>query len=118
MIKIKSELKYVRVSPQKARIVSNKIKGLLVNKAITFLSFSKKKSSLFIKNALASAIANAEHNNGLDASFLYIYSIYINEGPVIKRFRARAKGRGNKILKRTSHIVIIISEKLVKKLKR
>jgi large subunit ribosomal protein L22 len=111
MLEISAKLKYIKVSAQKCRLVADQIRGLPVEKAINLLSFSPKKSSNIIKGALTSAIANAEHNDGLDIDALFISTIHIDEGPTMKRFRARAKGRGNRILKRSCHITIKVAEK-------
>ena len=110
-MEIQAKLKFARVSAQKCRLVANQIRGLPVEKAVNILTFSNKKSSGLIKGVLNSAIANAEHNSGLDIDSLYVSSIFVDEGPTIKRFEARAKGRGNRILKRSSHIVVRVAEK-------
>lgn len=111
-MEVQSKLSYMKISPYKARLVIDQIRYLNVAKALNILSFSNKKISVAIKSILMSAVANAEHNNGLDVDTLYISSAFVNKGPIIKRFRARAKGRGNQIIKRTSHIVIKVSEKI------
>jgi large subunit ribosomal protein L22 len=104
-------LKFARISPQKARLVADQVRGLPVARALEVLSFSTKKSAHPIKKVLESAIANAEHNEGADIDELKVSAIMVDEGPIIKRFRARAKGRGSRILKRTSHITVAVSEK-------
>jgi large subunit ribosomal protein L22 len=114
-MEVHAKLKYIRISPQKVRLVANKVSGLTVQKALDLLFFSKKKASTMLKNLLTSAIANAEHNAGMDIDVLYVSSIYVNEGPTVKRFRARAKGRGNTILKRTSHVTIKVSDVIEKR---
>jgi large subunit ribosomal protein L22 len=81
-----------------------------VEKALNELAFSKLKSAGIVKKVLESAVANAEHNEGADLDELKVSSVYVNEGPTHKRFRARAKGRGNRILKRTSHITVAVSD--------
>jgi large subunit ribosomal protein L22 len=111
MLEVPAKLKYARVSPQKCRLVADQIRGLHVEKAMNLLSFSNKKSSGLLKEVLSSAIANAEHNEGLDIDELYVSTVYVDEAPTMKRFRARAKGRGNRILKRGCHITIKVSEK-------
>ena len=105
-----AKLVNARVSPQKCRLVADQIRGLGVAKAIDLLTFSEKKSAKLIKKVLESAIANAEHNNGADVDELRISNIQVNEGPSLKRIKARAKGRANRILKRTCHITIKVSE--------
>lgn len=103
-------LKFARGSAQKARLVADQIRGLPVAKAINLLKFSTKKSSNFLLAVLNSAIANAEHNDGLDIDELKVSTVCIDEGPTLKRFRARAKGRGARILKRNCHITIKVSD--------
>jgi large subunit ribosomal protein L22 len=106
----KAILKHSRISPQKARLVANQVRGLPVARALELLKFSTKKAAHPIKKVLESAIANAEHNEGADIDELKIQAIQVDEGPVMKRWRARAKGRGTRILKRTSHITVTVAE--------
>lgn len=103
-------LKTTRLSPQKGRLVADQIRGLAVGDALNLLTFSNKKAAQIIKKVLESAIANAEHNDGADVDELKISTIFVDEGPLLKRMRARAKGRANRILKRTSHITVEVSE--------
>jgi large subunit ribosomal protein L22 len=103
-------LKYIRVSPQKGRLVADQIRGLPVARALEVLTFSPKKAAKPLRKALESAIANAEHNEGADVDELRVASVEINGGPVLKRFHARAKGRGVRILKRTSHVAVTVSD--------
>lgn len=103
-------LKYIRVSPQKGRLVADLIRGLSVERALEVLQFCPKKAAKPVKKALESAIANAEHNDGADVDELKVQAIEISAGPTLKRFHARAKGRGARILKRTSHIVVTVGE--------
>jgi large subunit ribosomal protein L22 len=110
-MEIPAQLRHAKLSAQKARLVADQVRGLPVEKAINLLTFSTKKASGLIKGVLSSAIANADHNEGLDIDELYISSIYVDVGPTMKRFRARAKGRGNRILKRTCHITVKVAEK-------
>jgi len=105
-----AKLMHARISPQKARLVADQVRGMGVDQAINLLSFSTKKGADIIKKVLESAIANAEHNDGADIDELIISTIHVDEGPLFKRFRARAKGRGNRILKRTSHITLAVEE--------
>ena len=105
-----AKLSNARVSPQKCRLVADQIRGLHVSKAIDLLTFSEKKSAKMIKKVLESAIANAEHNDGADVDELRVASIYVNEGPYLKRIKPRAKGRANRIVKRTCHITVKVSE--------
>ena len=103
--------RYARISPQKARLVADLVRGQGVAQAIETLTFSDKKGADLIKKVLESAIANAEYNEGADVDRLRIAAIMVDEGPVLKRFRARAKGRGARILKKTSHILVTVSER-------
>ena len=110
-MEVQAKLKFARISPQKCRLVADQIRGLSVEKAINLLTFSNKKAAVLIKEVLNSAVANAEHNDNMDVDALLISSVFIDEGPTMKRFEARAKGRGNRILKRTSHITVKVAEK-------
>ncbi|MDO8314716.1 MAG: 50S ribosomal protein L22 [Rugosibacter sp.] len=101
-------LRGVRLSSQKGRLVADLVRGKSVDQALSILSFSPKKGAVIIKKVLESAIANAEHNDGADIDALRITSIYIEKGTVLKRFTARAKGRGNRILKPTCHIFVTV----------
>ncbi|MCV6636276.1 50S ribosomal protein L22 [Candidatus Albibeggiatoa sp. nov. NOAA] len=103
--------KYLRISPQKCRLVADQVRGLPVDRALNLLTFSNKKAAAIVKKALDSAIANAEHNEGADIDELYVSKICVNEGPTMKRMRARAKGRGTRILKRTSHLEVTVAER-------
>lgn len=103
-------LKYTRLSPRKMRLVADQIRGLPVDRALNILAFSNKKSAVVIKKVLESAIANAEHNDGADIDVLKVQSICIDQGPTMKRLRTRARGRADKILKRSSHVTVTIAE--------
>ncbi|MCG6867535.1 MAG: 50S ribosomal protein L22 [Gammaproteobacteria bacterium] len=109
-MQVSATLKFARVSPQKCRLVADMIRGSDVEKALNELAFSKLKSAGIVKKVLESAVANAEHNEGADLDELKVSNVYVNEGPTYKRFRARAKGRGNRILKRSSHITVAVSD--------
>jgi len=102
--------RYARISPQKCRLIADMIRGKNVSEALTTLSFMPKKGAELVKKVLESAIANAEHNHGADIDELKVSSIMIDVGPIHKRMRARAKGRGNRILKRTSHIMVEVAD--------
>jgi large subunit ribosomal protein L22 len=106
-----AKLKFAKISPQKCRLVADQVRGMAVEKALQLLAFSPKKGSDLVKKVLESAIANAEHNDGADIDELKVKSIMIDEGPVMKRVYARAKGRANRITKRTSHITVVVAEK-------
>jgi large subunit ribosomal protein L22 len=109
-MEISSRLNNAPLSAQKARLVGDQIRGLPVEKALNVLKFSPKKGATIIKKILESAIANAEHNEGSDIDELKVSTVYVNEGPTLKRVRARAKGRANHILKRTCHITVKVAE--------
>ena len=101
-------LKGVRISPQKARLVADLIRGKKVDNALNILNFNSTKGAEIIKRVVESAIANAENNNGADIDELKIKTIYIDKGVVLKRIRAQSKGRAGKIIKPTSHITVIV----------
>ena len=107
----KAIAKGLRVSPIKARLVVDMIRGKNANEALTILNNVKNKSAKLVKKVLESAIANAVNNEGADEDKLYIKKIYVDEGPTLKRFRARAKGSGTQILKRTCHISCVVEER-------
>lgn len=109
-MEISAKLSNAPISAQKARLVADQIRGLPVEKALNTLKFSTKKGAVLVKKILESAIANAEHNEGSDIDELKVSSVYVNEGPSMKRMQARAKGRGNRILKRTCHITVKVAE--------
>lgn len=97
-----------RISPQKARLVADQVRGLPVGRAANILTFSTKKAAEIVRKVLQSAIANAENNQGADIDELKITQIFVDEGPTMKRMHARAKGRGTRIIKRTSHITVVV----------
>jgi large subunit ribosomal protein L22 len=104
----KAILRTTRISPQKARLVADQVRGLPVARALNLLKFSDKKAAQIIYKVIFSATSNAENNNGADVDELKVASIMVDEGPVLKRFMARAKGRGTRISKRTSHISVVV----------
>jgi large subunit ribosomal protein L22 len=108
---VQATLRGVRLSAQKGRLVADQVRGLKVDQALNLLTFSPKKGAKIIKKVLESAIANAEHNLGLDVDELKVSTIYVEKGPVLKRFTARAKGRGNRIVKPTCHIYVTVADK-------
>ena len=105
-----ARLRGARISAQKVRLVADQVRGMPVEKAEQLLAFSTKKAARIMKKVLLSAIANAEHNDGADIDELSISVIMVDEGPTMKRGRARAKGRGTRILKRTSHITLTVAD--------
>ena len=105
-----AKLRGARISAQKVRLVADQVRGMPVEKAEQLLAFSTKKAAHIMKKVLLSAIANAEHNDGADIDELSISTVMVDEGPTLKRGRARAKGRGTQILKRTSHITLTVAD--------
>ncbi len=105
-----AKLRFARLSAQKGRLVADQIRGLPVEQALNTLAFSKKKGATLMKKVLDSAIANAENNEGADIDELKVKTVCVDEGPTMKRLRARAKGRGTRILKRTSHITVTVAD--------
>jgi large subunit ribosomal protein L22 len=99
-----------RISAQKARLVADQIRGKRVDEALNILNFSPKKAAELVKKVLDSAIANAEHNNGLDVDELMVTTIFVDEGMTMKRIKPRAKGRADRILKRSCHITVKVAE--------
>tara|TARA_B100000902_G_scaffold375169_1_gene404895 strand:- start:581 stop:901 length:321 start_codon:yes stop_codon:yes gene_type:complete len=105
-------MKFIRQSPYKVRFVLDAVRGKKVESALSFLDFSNKKAAKFISKALNSALSNyAQKNDDFNSSLLYIKEAYVDEGPKIKRFRPAAMGRATRILKRTSHLTVVIGEK-------
>ncbi|MCX7822674.1 MAG: 50S ribosomal protein L22 [Syntrophobacterales bacterium] len=103
--------KYVRVSPQKARLVADLIRGKTVSEAYHILRYTPRKAARIIYKTLASAVANAEETKMMDVDNLYVSKIYVNEGPRLRRWRARAMGRVRPIVRRLSHITVVVAEK-------
>ena len=106
----KAILRSARISAQKVRLVADQVRGMPVGSATKLLAFSDKKAAHLVKKVLLSAVANAENNLGADVDELLVSKIFVDEGPSLKRMHARAKGRGNRITKRTSHITVVVGE--------
>lgn len=102
--------RFARTSAQKARLVADQIRGLHVEKALEVLTYSQKKAADLVKKVLESAIANAEHNEGADIDELKVAKIFVDEGPTMKRIKPRAKGRADRIFKRSSHITVVVAD--------
>ena len=109
-MEVSAKLKQAHISAQKARLVADQVRGLPVERALNILIFSPKKAAAMLRKLLESAIANAEHNEGADIDELKVSAIFVNEARTLKRFRARAKGRGTRILKRNSHITVTVGD--------
>lgn len=108
---VKAEARTVRIAPRKARLVVDLIRGKSVAEALAILEFTPRAASPIVEKVLRSAIANAEHNYDLESANLYVSEAYVNEGATLKRFRPRAKGVASPINKRTSHVVVVVSER-------
>jgi len=109
-MEVKAISKYVRISPQKARKLADAIKGKPVEAGMDMLKFMPQKAAGIVEKVVRSAASNADNNHGLDVDSLVIRNLIIDQGPTLKRFRARARGRGSRILKRTSHITVILAD--------
>ena len=109
-MEVAAKLKGARISAQKARLVADQIRGKGVEEALDILAFSSKKAAGLMKKVLESAIANAEHNEGADVDELKVSTIFVDEGMTMKRIKPRAKGRADRIFKRTCHITVKVSE--------
>lgn len=107
---VAAKLRYARISPQKCRLIADMVRGKPVGEALQTLQFTPKKAAGIVKKVLESAIANAEHNHGADIDELKVSAIMVDEAPTFKRFRARARGRGARILKRNSHITVQVAD--------
>jgi large subunit ribosomal protein L22 len=110
-VEVVAKLKGARMSAQKARLVADQVRGKSVEAALEILQFSTKKGADIIKKVLESAIANAEHNDGADVDDLKVTTIFVDEGMTMKRIKPRAKGRADRILKRSCHITVKVAEK-------
>ena len=112
-MEVKAVSKYVRISPQKARKLADAIKGKPVEAGMDMLKFMPQKAAGIVEKVVRSAASNADNNHGLDVDSLVIRNLIVDQGPTLKRFRARARGRGARILKRTSHITVILADDAV-----
>lgn len=110
MSEVAAKLKYARISAQKVRLVADQVRGKNIAHAIDILTFSNKKAAVLVKKVLNSAIANAEHNEGADIDELKVSKIFVDQGPTLKRLHTRARGRSDRILKRTCHITVMVSD--------
>jgi large subunit ribosomal protein L22 len=109
-MEVKAVAKYIRISPRKARLIMNQIRGKKVAEALNLLVFAPQKGAFVLNKLINSAVANAEQNQNMDVDKLYIKRIFADEGPTLRRFRARAMGRATRIRKRTSHLTVILDE--------
>jgi len=109
-MEVRAVAKYVRISPRKARLMMNQIRGKRAEEALNLLAFSPQKSAFLLRKLVNSAVANATENAGLDVDNLYVKRLFADEGPTLKRFRPRAMGRATRIRKRTSHLTVVLDE--------
>jgi len=109
-LEVKAVLRYVRISPQKVRELIGAVKGRPVESALSALKFMPQKAAGIVEKVMRSAVANADQKPDIDIDSLIVRNIYVDQGPMLKRFRPRARGRGCRILKRTSHITVILAE--------
>ncbi len=112
-MEVKAVTKYVRISPQKVRMLADAVKGKPVEKALQILRFMPQKGAGIVEKTIRSAAANADNNMNLDVDLLVVKNLIVDRGPMLKRYRARARGRGTRILKRTSHITVVLAEESV-----
>ena len=110
-MEVNATAKYIRIAPRKLRIVMNLIRGKKVSEAFAILKFTPKVGSEVVEKVLRSAVANAEHNNDMNVDNLYVSTCYVDQGPTLKRIHPRSRGQAFKILKRTSHVTIVVDEK-------
>lgn len=110
-MEIRAKARFIRISPQKIRLIMGQVRGKKVEEALNLLSFAPQKGARILKKLLDSAVANAQQNADMDVDSLYISKVYADEGPTLKRWRPRAQGRATRIRKRTSHLTVILDEK-------
>lgn len=110
-MEVMAKLRGARISAQKARLVADQIRGRPVEEALNTLAFSTKKAAVLVRKVLNSAIANAEHNKGADVDELKVSSVYVDEGATLKRIMPRAKGRADRIMKRSCHITVKVADR-------
>jgi large subunit ribosomal protein L22 len=109
-MEVRAKQRYVRISPQKVRMIVDAIKGKPAEDAINALKFMPQKSAGIVEKIVRSAVANADQNTSIDIDDLVVRNLIVDQGPTLKRFKARARGRGSRILKRTSHITVVLAE--------
>ena len=109
-LEVKAVEKFIRVSPRKVRYVVDLIRKKTIEEAIDILTFTPRRAAVAVKKAIQSAVANATENNNIKEDDLFIFRVFVDEGPTLKRFRPRARGRATRIRKRTSHLTVIVSD--------
>ncbi len=102
--------RYLRMSPQKARLVADLVRGKQISEALSILEYTPRAAAAYVRKLINSAVANAGSVEGVDVDTLFVKQIWVDQGPTLKRFRARAMGRGTRILKRTCHITVVLDE--------
>lgn len=110
-VEAKAIAKYIRISPRKMKPIADLVRGKNANEAIAILKFTPRKGAAVLKKVIESAVANAENNHGMDVESLFVSEVYANQGPTMKRWKAGSMGRANPILRRTSHIGVVLKEK-------
>ncbi len=110
-MEIRAKAKFVRISPQKIRLIMGQVRGKKVEEALNLLSFAPQRGAKILKKLVDSAVSNAQQNADMDVDSLYIATVYADEGPTLKRWRPRAQGRASRIRKRTSHLTVILGVK-------
>ncbi|MBW1918054.1 MAG: 50S ribosomal protein L22 [Deltaproteobacteria bacterium] len=111
-MEVRAQSRFVRISPQKARLVTRAVKGKGVEEALAVLQFTPQKAARLVRKVVESAVANAGQHSQIDVDTLYIKKIWVDGGPTLRRFRPRAMGRATRILKRSSHITVVLDERL------
>lgn len=109
-MEVKAVDRYIRVSPRKARLVADLVKGKPVSDALSILEFTPRAISIYLYKLIRSAVANASHKQGIDVDVLFVKNVLVDQGPTLKRFRPGPQGRGFRILKRTCHLTVILDE--------
>jgi large subunit ribosomal protein L22 len=111
MATVRAKLRYLRVAPRKVRLVADQVRGLPVQQAIDLLTFARKSAAIDLSKLIKSAIANADQKGGIDVDNLVVKTVLVDQGPIIRRFLARARGSASRINKKTSHITVVLEEK-------
>lgn len=109
-MEVRAIAKYMRISPRKVRVLIDAIKGKTAEKGLEYIKFMPQKAARILEKVIKSAVANADQNPNIDVDSLIIRNVIVDQGPTLKRFRARARGRGSRILKRTAHVTVILAE--------
>ena len=111
MATVSAKLRYLRVAPRKVRLVADRVRGLPVQQALDALAFARKSGAIDVLKLIRSAVANADQKGGIDVDNLFVKSILVDQGPIIRRFLARARGSASRINKKTTHITLVLEEK-------